>query len=317
MEDANGGERMQSGRLFRLLYLLLEGENWTVCRLSERLEAAERTIRRDLDALSAAGIPVYTVQGRGGGVRLLPGFVLDRSLLSGQEQDTILYGLQTLHATGMDATDDLLRELSRLFRRETAKRWIDADFSPWNGGIDRTLFDLLREAILHHIPISFDYYSAEGEATSRTIEPVRLSFKGMAWYIQGWCRLRQDFRTFKLNRMDAVSLCEGEHFTPRELPPLPDQIALGTNMTSVVVRFAPEIAYRVYDEFDRARIAPQPDGSLIVHTDWPPGLWGVSYLLSYGSTAEVIQPEELRHALAQEARKIAAQYTHDEENVYF
>ena len=168
---------MQSGRLFRLLYLLLEGENWTVRRLSERLEASERTIRRDLDALSAAGIPVYTVQGRGGGVRLLPGFVLDRSLLSGQEQDTILYGLQTLHATGMDATDDLLRELSRLFRRETAKRWIDADFSPWNGGIDRALFDLLREAILHHIPISFDYYSAEGEATSRTIEPVRLSFK--------------------------------------------------------------------------------------------------------------------------------------------
>lgn len=308
---------MQSGRLFQLLYLLLEGENWTVRRLSERLEASERTIRRDLDALSAAGIPVYTVQGRGGGVRLLPGFVLDRSLLSGQEQDTILYGLQTLHATGMDATDDLLRELSRLFRRETAKRWIDADFSPWNGGIDRALFDLLREAILHHIPISFDYYSAEGEATSRTIEPIQLSFKGMAWYIQGWCRLREDFRTFKLNRMDAVTLCEGEHFTPRELPPLPDQIALGTNMTSVVVRFAPEIAYRVYDEFDRARIVPQPDGSLIVHTDWPLGLWGVSYLLSYGSTAEVIQPEALRRALAQEAKKIAAQYSHDEENEDF
>lgn len=308
---------MQSGRLFRLLYLLLEGENWTVRRLSERLEASERTIRRDLDALSAAGIPVYTVQGRGGGVRLLPGFVLDRSLLSGQEQDTILYGLQTLHATGMDATDDLLRELSRLFRRETAKRWIDADFSPWNGGIDRALFDLLREAILHHIPICFDYYSAEGETTSRTIEPIQLSFKGMAWYIQGWCRLREDFRTFKLNRMDAVTLCEGEHFTPRELPPLPDQIVLGTNMTSVVVRFAPEIAYRVYDEFDRARIVPQPDGSLIVHTDWPLGLWGVSYLLSYGSTAEVIQPEALRRALAQEAKKIAAQYAHDEENEDF
>lgn len=308
---------MQSGRLFQLLYLLLEGENWTVRRLSERLEASERTIRRDLDALSAAGIPVYTVQGRGGGVRLLPGFVLDRSLLSGQEQDTILYGLQTLHATGMDATDDLLRELSRLFRRETAKRWIDADFSPWNGGIDRALFDLLREAILHHIPISFDYYSAEGETTSRTIEPVRLSFKGMAWYIQGWCRLREDFRTFKLNRMDDVELVEGEHFIPRELPPLPDQIALGTNMTSVVVRFAPQIAYRVYDEFDRARIAHQPDGSLIVHTDWPPGLWGVSYLLSYGSTAEVIQPEELRRALAQEAQKIAAQYAHDKENIDF
>ena len=299
---------MQSGRLFQLLYLLLEGENWTVRRLSERLEASERTIRRDLDALSAAGIPVYTVQGRGGGVRLLPGFVLDRSLLSGQEQDTILYGLQTLHATGMDATDDLLRELSRLFRRETAKRWIDADFSPWNGGIDRALFDLLREAILHHIPISFDYYSAEGEATSRTIEPVRLSFKGMAWYIQGWCRLREDFRTFKLNRMDDVELVEGEHFTPRELPPLPDQIALGTNMTSVVVRFAPEIAYRVYDEFDRARIVPQPDGSLLVSTVFPEGAWLASYLLSFGGGVEVLSPASLQRQLAQASEQLRQAY---------
>lgn len=299
---------MQSGRLFRLLYLLLEGENWTVRKLSERLEASERTVRRDLDALSAAGVPVYTVQGRGGGVRLLPGFVLDRSLLSGQDQDAILYGLQTLRATGLDATGELLRELSGLFRRETACDWIDADFSPWNGGIDRILFDLLREAILHHIPIYFDYYSASGETTTRTIEPLQLSFKGMAWYVQGWCRLRQDFRTFKLNRMDGVTLCEDETFTPRLPPSLREQLVTGTNMTAVTIRFSPDAAYRVYDEFDRARIEPQSDGSLIVNTDWPPGQWGVSYLLSYGSAAEVIRPISLRHALAQEAKKIAAQY---------
>lgn len=304
---------MQSGRLFRLLYLLLEGENWTVGRLSERLEVSERTIRRDLDALSAAGIPVYTAQGRGGGVGLLSGFVLDRSLLSGQEQEAILSGLQTLHATGLEA-DDLLCELSRLFRRETANGWIDADFSPWNGGVDRERFDLLREAILHHIPICFDYYSASGEFTCRTVEPVRLYFKGMAWYMQGWCRMREDFRTFKLSRMEAVTLCTDETFVPRVLPPEFGQQTAEPTTVAAIIRFAPEISYRVYDEFDRARIIPQPDGSLIVHTDWPPGLWGVSYLLSYGSTAEVMEPQALRRAVAQEAQKIAAQYTHDEKN---
>lgn len=299
---------MQSGRLFRLLYLLLEGENWTVGRLSERLEVSERTIRRDLDALSAAGIPVYTAQGRGGGVGLLSGFVLDRSLLSGQEQDDILSGLQTLHATGLQA-DDLLCELSGRFGREMANGWIDADFSPWNGGVDREQFDLLREAILHHIPVYFDYCSAEGETTTRTVEPVRLYFKGMAWYMQGWCRLRQDFRTFKLSRMEGVLLCTDETFVPRVLPPEFGQQPAEPATVAAVIRFAPEIAYRVYDEFARARIAPQSDGSLIVHTDWPPGLWGVSYLLSYGSTAEVMEPEALRRAVAQEAQKIAAQYT--------
>ena len=69
---------MQGGRLFRLLYLLIEREGWTAGTLARQLEVSERTVRRDLDALSAAGIPVYTAQGRGGGVRLLPGFVLDR-----------------------------------------------------------------------------------------------------------------------------------------------------------------------------------------------------------------------------------------------
>lgn len=299
---------MQSGRLFRLLYLLLEGENWTVRTLAERLEASERTVRRDLDALSAAGVPVYTVQGRGGGVRLLPGFVLDRSLLSGREQDAILYGLQTLGATGMDTTGELLHQLSGLFRRQTAYDWIDADFSPWNGGIDRTLFDLLREAILHHIPICFDYCSAAGETTTRTIEPVQLSFKGMAWYVQGWCRLRQDFRIFKLSRMDGVTLCEEETFEPRRLPSLPEQLVPGTNTTAVTIRFAPQVAYRVYDEFDRARIRPQPDGSLIVHADWPQGAWGMYYLLSYGSQAKVMEPAELRDWVGREAQKIVAQY---------
>lgn len=299
---------MQSGRLFRLVYLLLEGENWTVRTLAERLEVSERTVRRDLDALSAAGVPVYTVQGRGGGVRLLPGFVLDRSLLSGREQDAILYGLQTLGATGMDATGQLLRELSGLFRRQTAYDWIDADFSPWNGGTGRDLFDLLRRAILDHHPIAFSYYSAAGTATARTVEPVRLCFKGMSWYIQGWCRTRQDFRMFKLTRMVRVTLCEDQTFAPRPMPPLPEQMAMDGAAMPVTIRFAPEIAYRVYDEFDRARIAPQSDGSLIVHADWPLGAWGMCYLLSYGSQAEVLEPIGLRDAIGQEAQKIADRY---------
>lgn len=304
---------MQSGRLFRLVYLLLEGENWTVRTLAERLEVSERTVRRDLDALSAAGVPVYTMQGRGGGVRLLPGFVLDRSLLSGREQDAILYGLQTLGATGMDATGQLLRELSGLFRRQTAYDWIDADFSPWNGGTGRDLFDLLRRAILDHHPIAFSYYSAAGTATARTVEPVRLCFKGMSWYIQGWCRTRQAFRTFKLSRMAQVRLCAGQTFAPRPMPPLPEQAALETSVQPVTLRFAPEAAYRVYDEFDRAQIAQMSDGALIVRTAWPPGAWGVSYVLSYGRAAEVLEPAGLRACVQEEAQKIAEQYREKEE----
>ena len=160
---------MQGGRLFRLLYLLIEREGWTAGTLARQLEVSERTVRRDLDALSAAGIPVYTAQGRGGGVRLLPGFVLDRSLLSGKEQYEILYGLQTLRATGMASESDLVRQLAGLFRRAAPYDWIDADFSPWNGGAGRDLFDLMRRAILERHPLTFLYYGASeiGRASCR------------------------------------------------------------------------------------------------------------------------------------------------------
>lgn len=299
---------MQGGRRFRLLYLLIEREDWTVGALAQQLEVSERTVRRDLDALSAAGIPVYTAQGRGGGVRMLPGFVLDRSLLSGKEQDEILYGLQALRATGMASESDLVRQLAGLFRRTAPYDWIDADFSPWNSGTGRDLFDLMRRAILERHPLTFLYYGANGTTAPRTAEPVRLCFKGMAWYIQAWCHTRQAFRTFKLSRMVQVRLCGDQTFARRPMPPLPEQAALEASVQPVMLRFAPEAAYRVYDEFDRAQIVSMPDGSLVVRTAWPPGTWGVSYVLSYGSAAEVVEPASLRACVRDEAQKIARRY---------
>lgn len=204
---------MQAGRLFELLYLLIERDNWTVNALSKRLEVSERTVRRDLDGLSAVGVPVYTVQGRGGGVRLLPGFVLDRSLLSAKEQDEILYGLQALRATGLQPNQTLLRQLSSLFGRRQDYDWLEADFSEWgSGGCSRERFELLKRGILERHPLTFLYYAADQRAAWRTVEPVRLCFKGISWYVQAWCRTRQAFRTFKLSRMEQVQLCEQQTF---------------------------------------------------------------------------------------------------------
>lgn len=299
---------MQSGRLFEILYILLERGGATVGELADQLEVSERTIRRDIDALSAAGVPVYAARGRRGGVRLLDGFVLSKSLLSAREQDEILYALQSLRATGAGQDGALLTRLSALFRRE-AVDWIDADFSDWgDAGERRALFDQLKAAILEHRVLAFDYYGQNGQATHRTAEPVKLRFKGISWYLQAWCREKQEFRTFKLSRMEHVALLE-EQFAPREAPPALDGAgAVSVPTTGIVVRFSPVVAFRVYDEFDRANIAPQPDGSLIVRTEWPVGAWGAGYLLSYGSYAEILHPPALRRHVSGEAKKIAALY---------
>lgn len=299
---------MQGGRLFEIIYVLLERGGATVSALAEQLEVSERTIRRDVDALSAAGIPIYAARGRQGGVRLMDGFALSKSMLSADEQDEILYALQSLRATGAAGDSALLARLSAFFRRE-AVDWIDADFSDWSDeGKGRALFQLLKTALLERRLLSFDYHGQNGGASRRVVEPVRLRFKGIAWYLQAWCRDKQDFRSFKLSRMANVRMLE-EHFAPRHALPIPEELEMpAVPLTPVTLRFAPSAAFRVYDEFDHAHITVQPDGALLVQTDYPAESWGFSHLLSYGASAEVLSPASLRQAIAAEAKRILRIY---------
>ena len=87
---------MSVGRQFQMVYLLLEKGRMTAGELAEKLEVSPRTVLRDVDALSAAGVPVYTTQGAGGGVALLDGYVLDRAAFSEEEQRQLLTALQSL-----------------------------------------------------------------------------------------------------------------------------------------------------------------------------------------------------------------------------
>lgn len=300
---------MQTSRMFELVYLLVERGTMTAGELARRFEVSERTIRRDVDSLSAAGIPVYASRGRGGGVSLLPGFVLDRSLLSSREQDEILFALQSLRATGVEEGAAVLGRLSSLFRREGSD-WIDVDFSYWGSThANRILFPAIKEAILSRRVLSFDYYGSAGTATHRLVEPCKLRFKGTAWYLHGWCRTKRDFRVFRLSRMENVLLTQ-ESFQLRQVPPLdPEPTTQQPPLIPVVLSFSKEVAFRVYDEFHPAAIRPGEDGRLIVTCQWPEGPWGRGYLLSFGSALEVLSPLSLVQDLKREAERITGLYS--------
>ncbi len=298
---------MRNGRLFEILYILLERGGATVKELSEKLEVSERTIRRDIDALSASGIPVYAARGRSGGVRLMDNFVLSKSLLSAGEQDEILYALQTLKATGLPAEESLLSRLSATFGRETAS-WIDADFSDWGAPeFQKEQFGIIKQALLESRSVSFTYYAQRQQASERTVDPVKLCFKGISWYLQAWCHKREDFRTFKLSRIEKLRLLD-ETFKEHETPPPIDNSHGDIPLTRFCVRFSAAAAFRVYDEFDRSAITELPDGSLLVTAEWPVGTWGVGYLLSFGSGAEVLWPPYVRRQMKLEAKKILNLY---------
>ena len=280
-------------RQFQMVYLLLEKGRMTAGELAQRLEVSQRTVLRDVDALSAAGVPVYTTQGTGGGVSLLPGYVLDRAAFTDEEQRQLLLALQSL--PGQEGAQALTK-LSALFRRGQ-EDWLQVNLSRWGAGeADNEKFRLLKRAILERQALRFDCASS---TTPRRVLPARLVFKGQGWYLQAFDLDREDYRTFRLSRILSPEPA-GEVFHRRLEPPdvefsgdIPPLFRVEAKL-----RFAPHMAYRVYDEFGQDCVAPQPDGSLLVEAVFPEDQWLYGYLLSFGVGVEVLAPDALRRRLA-------------------
>ncbi|NCE65333.1 WYL domain-containing protein [Pseudoflavonifractor sp. 524-17] len=295
---------MSAGRLFGIYYYLLDRRQATAPELARRFEVSVRTIYRDIDALSAAGLPVYATPGSGGGIALLDRCILDRAAFSDEEQAQLLTALQSLPETVRSGAQGTLEKLSALFRQRPPD-WLQVDLSHWGtSGPDHDKFQQLRRAVLERRVIAFSYVSTAGRCEARTVLPARLVFKGQSWYLQGFCRIRGAYRTFKISRMLHLTV-EEEHFDQTLAPPPIDGNpgSLPFSIT-VVLSFAPRMAYRVYDEFDDSCITLQEDGSFLVQVTLPEDQWLYGYLLSFGAAVEVLSPPDLRRRLGLLAREI-------------
>ena len=135
---------MQESRLFKIVYHLLDKGRATAPELAEKFEVSVRTIYRDIDALSSAGIPVYAETGRNGGIHLMNDFVLDKAVLSEEEKQEILTALQSINYTQHISGSQTLQKLSAIFHL-SSENWLEVDFSRWgNKGSDNEKFELLK-----------------------------------------------------------------------------------------------------------------------------------------------------------------------------
>ena len=263
-----------------------------------------RTIYRDIDALSGAGIPVYAETGRNGGISLLDNYVLDRTLLSEKERQDILAALQSLSAAGNTCDKATLDKLSALFRLPS-DNWYEVDFSRWGEvAQDNNKFEDLKKAVVCHRCVQISYVGAYTAESSRKIHPLKLLYKSRAWYVKAYCAEKKDFRLFKLNRIIRWELLE-EEFIPVSWPePSEEEKTPEQDQTPIVLRFSREVAYRVYDEFDLNHIQEQENGEMLVTAYMPQDGWLTGFLLSFGAQVEVISPAYLREVLAAQAREI-------------
>jgi predicted DNA-binding transcriptional regulator YafY len=289
---------MPISRHFEIVYKLLHRKSITAGELAQHFEVSTRTIYRDIDNLSAAGIPVYSSKGKGGGISLLPGYSFNSSLLSNKEQEDVLMALQMLEVTEYPGIEAVLGKFASLFKKER-HNWLEVDFSPWGSEESRRfVFQKLREAIVNHNIISFQYYNSAGEASRRHVEPVQLIFKARAWYLAGYCLSSKDSRIFKINRMRDIVVTD-DHYEPRmEVQAIEEAEKLdGQDLVEVSLRISAKGAYRVFDEFPDSMITTNSDGSYTVRGEFPIGLWLDSYLLSFGTLLEEVNPESLRNRL--------------------
>ena len=293
---------MQINRLFEMVYLLLHKKGVTAKELAAHFEVSQRTIYRDVETLSSAGIPIYTNKGKGGGIRLLDSFVLSKSVLSGEEQNDILSALHGLKAANYPDVDHVLTKLSALFGTADLN-WIEIDFADWSN-TQQEKFTLIKTAITHGRLLAFDYYSSYGERTSRLVEPVLLRFKERTWYLHAFCREKQQIRTFKLTRMKQLLLSDETFDRSKHSVTIDrDDIRPSIQPVTITLKVDASQAYRIYDDFSEEQVTMNEDGSYVATITYPEDEWVYGYLLSFGAYAEVLEPPHIRQIVKDRLQK--------------
>ena len=314
---------MKLERLMTITILLLNGKRVQAQELAERLEVSLRTIYRDLDTLGQAGIPIVSYTGMEGGYEIMDSFRLDRQLLSLDELtalSTALHGLESTKAYDRSNMDLLLSKVGAMVATAEKGRagegdHIQVDFTPWkNSEEDRSRYDSLRQAVSDRKLIRFKYTSRQGGEQEREVEPMALVLKTYAWYLHGYCRLRGDYRIFKLSRIRDLNV-QSESFARRakslaelnERWKKPETEAADTPIQAVL-RFKASAAVSVLDRFDESEIERLPDGQLMVRTTYPNEKWLIGTVLYFMTDVIVLEPASTASKVKRIASEIADQY---------
>ena len=299
---------MRSERLFEIVFILLDKKRTTAQELAKKFAVSIRTVYRDIDILSCAGIPVYTVQGTGGGIFIDETYTINKSIVTQEEQDKILLALQCLAPVDEIHTESILNRLSAVFQRHAD--WVKVDYSRWDNKNDTSIFDTVKQAILECRALRIEYLSSYGEKTERTIYPLRLLFKSKAWYVESLCTDKNAYRLFRLNRMLSVMQTVKIFKRMELLNKLPDRTEYSDalTLTNIKLKCTAGIAYRFYDEFSPDLITKNMDGSYTLSVYLPIDHWLYGFILSLGTEVEILEPETLKQGIIDFAEKIAAHH---------
>ena len=303
---------MKIDRLIGILSILLQEDKTTAPELAERFEVSRRTINRDIEDLYKAGIPIRTVQGTGGGISIMDGCRMDRTILTSKDMQMILAGLRSLDSVSGSSYYGQLMEKIQAGSSEfiSGRDSILIDLSSWYRDSLTPKIEIIQNAIGDRHLVRFRYYAPSGES-ERMVEPYYLVFRWSSWYLWGWCTDRRDYRLFKLNRMDRVTETDKE-FVCRDAP-MPDLSTekIFPGEIKVKALFAPDMKWRLIEDFGPHCFTEADDGRLLFTADYTDLENLVTWLMTFGAKAEVLEPAEARDIIRRNAEETLQLYGED------
>jgi len=296
---------MQHSVLVGIFFKLLSRRKTTAAELAERYEVSARTVYRYLEILDAAGLPITTERGFGGGISISDDFRIEKSFFTRAEYEYLIRSLENLAKLEPEG------EAYSIFNKITALSKFSSDDTQYlintrsliidGGGWTehpalRGKITAINKAIADNTLIKLVYYDAELKGTERLAEPYAFILKEGGWYLYAYCRLREDYRTFRLSRIKSVNVTQ-ETFSRRSNVPAPPEEISKKSIISLKIEFKEEIRMEIEDwlgidsVYGNAAAAEVNDSRALT-----------AKLLSFGSAVKVISPVKT----AKEVQKAAA-----------
>lgn len=299
---------MKIDRLLGILTVLLQCDKTTAPTLAKRFEVSRRTIMRDIDALCLAGIPIVTTQGGSGGISIMEGYKINKSVLTKEELQNLVAALKSMDSISKTSNfENLMRKLApENHAMVSLADSVIIDLSSYYKDSLSEKISLLKQAIGERKIITFDYYYSKGQSR-RTMEPYFFEFRWHAWYVFGWCCDRQDFRRFKLNRLWELSLGT-DTYTPRPIPAKEANAEDAFPSKYVMdILFDHSMRFRLIEEYG-LNCYEETEKGLLLRLDYTNRAYIFSWLLGFGEKAEILAPQDVRNEFITIARKMLYRY---------
>ncbi|TVX94135.1 helix-turn-helix transcriptional regulator [Paenibacillus agilis] len=292
-------------RLISIIMILLKKEVVAATEFSQLFNVSKRTILRDMETLGLCNIPIYSVIGVKGGFGIMDEYKVDKRLLSSSDLQNILTALGGLEQILLtEEVERTIKKIEAMVSPLSLNRTIQLSFYNWEGRSE--ILETLKtcqESILKKRLVSFDYTDKDGAVTNRMVEPYELHFSESSWYLNGFCLHRQGYRTFKLSRIDPITMDE-RAFHPRDdWSEQRHEASYVPQFVTIKARISPSIKDQIIERYGRKSIEDHGPGLLLATIYVPQNYMGFQLLASFGTHLKIVEPktyvDDFRNYLSQ------------------